>query len=146
MSDGRSRNTRKGRSASLHLPKRCDPTPVPPTLTNSPHLLSPYSMFRRKPVIMKTPSQEDDEWLRDMVPMNREQGTFDDTLSLSAASVQKQRETPSQESLSPSPSGSSFPRHNMYRSWSSPSTSTSSSSSSIITVANLQSPSDLTDG
>ncbi|KAG2349382.1 hypothetical protein BDR05DRAFT_1055082 [Suillus weaverae] len=138
MSDGRSRNTRKRRSASLHLPKRCDPTPVPPTLTNSPHLLSPYSVFRRKPVIMKTPSQEDDEWLRDMVPMNSEQGTFDDTLSLSAASLQKQRET-SQESLSPSPSGSSFPKHNMYRSWSSPSTS------SIITVANFQSPSDLTD-
>ncbi|KAG1877601.1 hypothetical protein DFJ58DRAFT_751938 [Suillus subalutaceus] len=78
MSNGRPRNTRKARSASLHLPRRCDPTPVPPSLTNSPHLSSPYSVFRRKPAILKTPSQEDDEWLRDMVPMDKEQGSFDE--------------------------------------------------------------------
>lgn len=147
MSDGRSRNTRKGRSVSLHLPKRCDHTPVPPSLTNSPHLSSPYSVFRRKPAIPKTPSQEDDEWLRDMVPMNREQGASDENLlsaSPPATSIQKQWEA-FQES-SPSSSGSSLqdratlsPRPNMHRSWSSP-------TPSIITVVNFQSPSDLTDG
>lgn len=150
MSDGRSRITRKGRSASLHLPKQCDPTPVPPSLTNSPHLSSPYSVFRRKPAFLKTPSQEDDEWLRDMVPMSREQGAFDENSSSASppsTSIQKQWEA-SQE-LSPSSSGSSFqgratlsPRPNMHRSWSSP----TPSNASIVPIVNLQSPSDLTEG
>ncbi|KAG1754251.1 hypothetical protein EDB19DRAFT_641414 [Suillus lakei] len=149
MSDVRSRNTRKGRSASLHLPKRCDPTPVPPSLTNSPHLSSPYSVFRRKSAILTTPSQEDDEWLRDMVPMTREQGTSDEKLlsaSPPATSVQKQWEI-SQMDSSPSSSGSSFqgratlsPRPSLHRSWSSP------SAPSNVPVANFQSPSDSTDG
>ncbi|KAG1800830.1 uncharacterized protein HD556DRAFT_1200781, partial [Suillus plorans] len=97
---------RKGRSVSLHLPKQCDPTPVPPSLTNSPHLSSPYSVFRRQPAFLKTPSQEDDEWLRDMVPMNSEQGAFEENL-LSASqpvtpvvvAVQKQWETSQEESF-----------------------------------------------
>lgn len=144
MSDGRSRNTRKGRSASLHLPKRCDSTPVPPSLTNSPHLSSPYSVFRRKPSFLKTPSQEDDEWLRDMVPMNREQGAFDENSSSASppsTSIQKQW-----DELSPSSSGSSFqgratlsPRPNMHRSWSSPTPSNPS-------IVNVQSSPDLTEG
>ncbi|KAG1891518.1 hypothetical protein F4604DRAFT_419631 [Suillus subluteus] len=135
MSNGRSRNTRKTRSASLHLPRRCDPTPVPPSLTNSPHLSSPYSVFRRKPAILKTPSQEDDEWLRDMVPMDKEQGSFDENLlsvSSSATSVQRQWESP-QES-SPSSSGSSFEgraRPIMHRSWSSPTTQSSALSPTL---------------
>jgi hypothetical protein len=127
MSNGRSQNTRKGRSASLHLPKRCDPTPVPPSLTNSPHLSSPYSMFRRKPAMLKTPSQEDDEWLRDMVPIDGEQGTLHENLSsASSLATQKQWEASQQESPASS-SGSSlegraalYPRPNMHRSWSSP--------------------------
>ncbi|KAG2112851.1 hypothetical protein DEU56DRAFT_842537 [Suillus clintonianus] len=126
MSDAPSRNTRKTRSVSLHIPKQCDPTPVPPSLANSPHLSSPYSVFRRKPAILTTPSQEDDEWLRDMVPLNREQDTFDEKLlsavSLPATSVQKQWES-SREDPSPSSSGGSLsPRPSLHRSWSTPST------------------------
>ncbi|KAG2146926.1 uncharacterized protein EDB93DRAFT_457114 [Suillus bovinus] len=147
MPDSFSQKMRKGRSVSLHLPKQSNPTPVPPSLTNSPHLSSPYSMFRQKPPLLKTPSQEDDEWLRDMVPMNSEQNTFDENLlsvSQPVTPVQKQWET-SQEG-SPSSSGSSsrgratlFPtRPNMHRSWSSPSTS----SPSIVPVP----PFDLTGG
>lgn len=132
MSDSSSPKMRKGRSVSLHLPKQCDPTPVPPSLTNSPHLSSPYSVFRRQPSFLKTPSQEDDEWLRDMVPMNSEQGAFEEHL-LSASqpvtpvvAVQKQWETSQEESFRGRATLS--PRPNMHRSWSSPSTSSTSSS------------------
>ncbi|KAG2077805.1 hypothetical protein BDR04DRAFT_1087387 [Suillus decipiens] len=126
MSDGHSQNTRKGRSLSLHLPKRSDPTPVPPSLTNSPHLSSPHSIFRQKLAMPKTPSQEDDEWLRDMVPMNSGQSTFDEILLRTSSQVQKKSQ---EESSGRSSSRSSFqghatlsPRPHMHRSWSSPTT------------------------
>ncbi|KAG2041975.1 hypothetical protein BDR03DRAFT_946082, partial [Suillus americanus] len=129
MSDGRSRNTRKGRSASLHLPKRCDPTPVPPSLTNSPHLSSPFSVFRRKQATVKTPSHEDDEWLRDMVPMDRGQGTFGENFLSASSPATSVQET--QQNTPPLSTGSSFegretlhPRPIMHRSWSSPSSNT----------------------
>lgn len=147
MSNGHSQNTRKGRSVSLHLPKRCDPTPVPPSLTNSPHLSSPRSVFRQKPAMPKTPSQEDDEWLRDMVPMNSGQSTFDEILLRSSSQVQNTLQEESLSSSGRSSSRSSFqgratlsPRPHMHRSWSSPTTRSNA------TVANFGSYSDSING
>ncbi|KAG0705177.1 hypothetical protein DFH29DRAFT_303458 [Suillus ampliporus] len=129
MSDVPSRNTRKGRSLSLHLPKRCDPTPVPPSLANSPHLSSPHSVFRRKSILLKTPSQEDDEWLRDMVPMRGEKHTFDEKVSSGSSAVTSMQKWETSQDNSASSSGSSLqsrsmlsPRPSIHRSWSSPST------------------------
>ncbi|KAG1756279.1 uncharacterized protein EDB91DRAFT_1091642 [Suillus paluster] len=123
MPEGPSRNTRKGRSVSLHIPKQCDPTPVPPSLADSPHLSSPFSVFRRKSTLLKSPSREDDEWLRDMVPLGRE------NIKRSGSSAVTSAQT-SQDSTPPSSSEQSratlSPRSSMYpsRSWSSPSTPT----------------------
>jgi hypothetical protein len=128
--DSPSRNTRKGRSSSLHLPKRSDPTPIPPSLANSPHLLSPYSIFRRKSAVLKTPSKEHDEWLRDMVPLDWDKGTFGETLSImSSATISVPTSDTSQDNSPSSSEGSSFQslqitskRHHIHRPWSSPST------------------------
>ncbi|KAF7970749.1 hypothetical protein HWV62_1526 [Athelia sp. TMB] len=46
------------------------PIPVPPSLAHSPHLTSPHSIFRRvisNPIL---PTQEDEEWLRDTIPLS----------------------------------------------------------------------------
>jgi len=60
-----------GQGNSLRLPKKPVDIPVPPSLTESPYLTSPHSIFRRAvsnpPVV---PSQEDEEWLRDTVPLS----------------------------------------------------------------------------
>lgn len=127
MSD---RKTRRGRSASLHLPKRSDPTPIPPSLANSPHLLSPYSIFRRKSVVPKSPSKEHDEWLGDMVPLGWEKGIHAEQVSSrSAAAISVPVSDASQGNSPSSSTGSSLQsvdvasqRHHVHRPWSSPST------------------------
>ncbi|KAH7930848.1 hypothetical protein BV22DRAFT_1028015 [Leucogyrophana mollusca] len=60
---------RKSRSVSLYLPRRPDSIPIPPSLVNSPHLLNPESIFRKKIRFPKSPLREDDEWLRDLIPL-----------------------------------------------------------------------------
>ncbi|OJA10409.1 hypothetical protein AZE42_03552 [Rhizopogon vesiculosus] len=130
MSDISSRKTRKGRSSSLHLPKQCDPIPIPPSLANSPHLLSPYSIFRRKSAVLKTPSKEHDEWLRDMVPLDWDKGTFGKQLSSmtsAAISVPTSETSPDHSPSSSSESSTqsltmTSQRHHIHRPWSSPST------------------------
>jgi hypothetical protein len=54
--------------------KRQPPThpmhvPIPPSLIQSPYLLSPESIFRRSASSPCLPSKEDEEWLRDTVPL-----------------------------------------------------------------------------
>ncbi|KAF8841190.1 hypothetical protein BDN67DRAFT_967533 [Paxillus ammoniavirescens] len=60
----------KRRSLSLNYSRHPDAVPMPPTLANSPHL-SPNSIFWRKSSVPQYPSRLDDEWLRDMVPLDR---------------------------------------------------------------------------
>lgn len=71
----------KKRSPLLARPRHPDATPIPPTLVNSPHLSSPHSVFRRESSLRKWPSQEDDEWLRDMVPSDRSSASDGDSKS-----------------------------------------------------------------
>ncbi|KIK79392.1 hypothetical protein PAXRUDRAFT_281613 [Paxillus rubicundulus Ve08.2h10] len=61
----------KRRSLSLHYSRNLNAVPIPPTLANSPHLSSPNSIFWQKSSAPKCPSQLDDEWLGDMVPLDR---------------------------------------------------------------------------
>ncbi|KAF8837359.1 hypothetical protein BDN67DRAFT_206231 [Paxillus ammoniavirescens] len=61
----------KRRSLSLNYSKQLDAVPIPPTLVNSPHLSSPNSIFCRKSSVPKCSSRLDDEWLGDMVPIDR---------------------------------------------------------------------------
>lgn len=65
-----------GRQRSLRLPKKPVDAPIPPSLTSSKYLTSPHSIFRRTLSDPHIPSQEDEEWLRDTVPLSRE-GTDD---------------------------------------------------------------------
>ncbi|KAF8136286.1 hypothetical protein EV363DRAFT_1120973, partial [Boletus edulis] len=71
----------KKRSSLLTYRRRPDATPIPPTLVNSPYLASSNSIFQRKHSTLKWPSQEDDEWLRDMVPVGRPLGLDVDSKS-----------------------------------------------------------------
>ncbi|KAF8559507.1 hypothetical protein OG21DRAFT_1492832 [Imleria badia] len=64
-------NRSQKRSSILTCHRRPDATPIPPTLVNSPYLSSPNSVFRRKIPLPRWPSQQDDVWLGDMVPMDR---------------------------------------------------------------------------
>ncbi|KIK59654.1 hypothetical protein GYMLUDRAFT_650206 [Collybiopsis luxurians FD-317 M1] len=43
--------------------------PVPPSLLQSPYLNSPLSPFQRSASLPCTPSQEDEQWLRDTIPL-----------------------------------------------------------------------------
>ncbi|KAF9228005.1 hypothetical protein BS17DRAFT_813867 [Gyrodon lividus] len=61
----------KRRSLSLNYSRHLDAVPIPPTLVNSPHLSSPNSILWRKSSVVKCPSRLDDEWLGDMVPIDR---------------------------------------------------------------------------
>lgn len=76
-----SQNRSTKRSSLLTCPRRPDATPIPPTLVNSPYLSSLNSAFRRKTPLPRWPSQQDDEWLRDMVPADRSLGSDVDTKS-----------------------------------------------------------------
>ncbi|KAG6335875.1 hypothetical protein ID866_3212 [Astraeus odoratus] len=66
---------------ALHASRHTGALPVPPTLVNSPHLLSPNSVFCKKSSIRRWPSRADDEWLRDMVPIGAEHSDDDDAAS-----------------------------------------------------------------
>ncbi|KAG6376083.1 ubiquitin-conjugating enzyme/RWD-like protein [Boletus reticuloceps] len=94
----------KKRSSLLTYRRRPDATPIPPTLLNSPYLASPNSIFQRKNSVLKWPSQEDDEWLRDMVPMGRHLGLDVDSKSESSNDT-----TPSPTSSDSSFTSSLFP-------------------------------------
>ena len=74
-------NRTKKRSSFFTCSRRPDATPIPPTLVNSPYLSSPNSVFRRKTSVLRWPSQANDEWLRDMVPMDRSSASDADTKS-----------------------------------------------------------------
>ncbi|KAI9566500.1 hypothetical protein HD554DRAFT_1119801 [Boletus coccyginus] len=74
-------NRTKKRSSFLTCSRRRDTPPIPPTLVNSPYLSSPDSVFRRKTSVLKWPSQAKDEWLRDMVPIDRSSPSDADTKS-----------------------------------------------------------------
>ncbi|KAK7043680.1 hypothetical protein VNI00_008291 [Paramarasmius palmivorus] len=43
--------------------------PVPPSLLHSPLLTSPHSIFQRPLSLPSTPTEEDETWLRDTVPL-----------------------------------------------------------------------------
>ncbi|KAH0830504.1 hypothetical protein J3R83DRAFT_1955 [Lanmaoa asiatica] len=73
--------TGKKRSSLLTCPRHPDAAPIPPTLVNSHYLSSPNSVFRRESSMLRWPSQEDDEWLRDMVPVDRSLVSDADTKS-----------------------------------------------------------------
>lgn len=74
-------NRTKKRSSFLTCPRHPDTIPVPPSLVNSPYLSSPNSVFRRKSSVLRWPSQEENEWLRDMVPIDRSLVSDADTKS-----------------------------------------------------------------
>ena len=69
-----------GRSHSLRLPNKPVDIPVPPSLAESPYLTSPNSIFRRALSNPPVPSQEDEEWLRDTVPLSWERQDVQATL------------------------------------------------------------------
>ncbi|KZP20827.1 hypothetical protein FIBSPDRAFT_861269 [Athelia psychrophila] len=65
------------RSRSLRETLRQKPAaciPVPPSLAHSPHLTSPHSVFRRAISNPILPTQEDEEWLRDTIPLSVSDG------------------------------------------------------------------------
>ncbi|ESK92991.1 hypothetical protein Moror_8894 [Moniliophthora roreri MCA 2997] len=43
--------------------------PIPPSLLQSPFLTSPHSIFQRPLSLPSTPTEEDETWLRDTVPI-----------------------------------------------------------------------------
>lgn len=103
-------NQAKKRSSLFARRMRPDATPIPPTLLNSPYLSSPNSVFRRKTSVLKWPSQEEDEWLRDMVPANRSSASDSDAKSLGSNDL-----TPSPTTSDSSYGCSLFPPSPMLR-------------------------------
>jgi len=62
-----------GRTKSLRIPHNLVDPPIPPSLLAKPsYLTSPRSIFRRTLSSPRLPSQEDEEWLRDTVPLSWE--------------------------------------------------------------------------
>ncbi|TFK42906.1 hypothetical protein BDQ12DRAFT_298658 [Crucibulum laeve] len=57
------------RRKSLRLPSQPPPIPIPPSLLQSPYLNSPQSIFKRDLSAPRMPSQEDEQWLQDTIPM-----------------------------------------------------------------------------
>ncbi|KAI6028331.1 hypothetical protein F5J12DRAFT_374184 [Pisolithus orientalis] len=65
--------SRRSLSYSLGCARKLvDAAPTPPSLVNSHYLSSPNSIFCRKSSVRRWPSRQDDEWLRDMVPVDRD--------------------------------------------------------------------------
>ncbi|KAF8892614.1 hypothetical protein BD779DRAFT_1670291 [Infundibulicybe gibba] len=60
------------RSHSLCLPNQPLHIPIPPSLLKSPYLNSPESIFQRIVSTPRFPSEEDEQWLQDTVPLPRE--------------------------------------------------------------------------
>jgi len=70
-----------GRAKSLRIPRRPVEPPVPPSLlAKASYLTSPHSIFRRALSTPHLPSQEDEEWLRDTVPLSWERRDVNITL------------------------------------------------------------------
>jgi len=62
-----------GRSKSLRIPRKPIEPPVPPSLlAKASYLASPHSIFCQTLSSPWLPSQEDEEWLRDTVPLSWE--------------------------------------------------------------------------
>jgi len=61
-----------GRAGSLRLTSRPVHIPIPPSLVQSPYLLSPESVFRRVNSASRHLSHEDEEWLQDTIPLSLE--------------------------------------------------------------------------
>ncbi|KAJ3760910.1 hypothetical protein EV361DRAFT_370675 [Lentinula raphanica] len=58
------------RSSSLRLCKtKAAVVPIPPSLLQSPHLSSPMSPFQKASSTSTVPSPEDEQWLRDTIPL-----------------------------------------------------------------------------
>jgi len=60
-----------GRAGSLRLTNRPIHIPIPPSLVQSPYLLSPQSVFPHAGST-SLPSSEDEEWLQDTIPLSLE--------------------------------------------------------------------------
>jgi hypothetical protein len=70
-----------GRPKSLRIPRRPVEPPIPPSLlAKASYLTSPHSIFRRALSTPHLPSQEDEEWLRDTVPLSWERRDINITL------------------------------------------------------------------
>ncbi|KAI0315530.1 hypothetical protein OF83DRAFT_1022117, partial [Amylostereum chailletii] len=48
--------------------------PVPPSLAHNPLFQSPESIFRRTHIPIRTPTQHDEDWLGDTVPLSSRPG------------------------------------------------------------------------
>lgn len=69
------------RARSLLITRRPMEPPIPPTLlAKASYLTSPHSIFRRALSTPHLPSQEDEEWLRDTVPLSWERRDVNITL------------------------------------------------------------------
>jgi len=58
------------RRRSLRLPSRPVDIPIPPSLLQSPYLNSPESIFQRNLPSPRQPSEEDEQWLQDTIPLS----------------------------------------------------------------------------
>lgn len=75
--------SRRSLSHSLGCARKLvDSVPTPPSLVNSHYLSSPNSIFFRKSSIRRWPSRENDEWLRDMVPVDSDITKSEETDSM----------------------------------------------------------------
>ncbi|KAF5386759.1 hypothetical protein D9615_001818 [Tricholomella constricta] len=61
---------RFSRRKSLQLPPQPLDIPIPPSLLQSPYLNSPESIFQRTLSAPHKPSEEDEQWLQDTVPLS----------------------------------------------------------------------------
>ncbi|KAF8633701.1 hypothetical protein AX17_004359 [Amanita inopinata Kibby_2008] len=68
--------------SSLKLPTRATHIPIPPSLLTSPYLNSPESIFQRD-ISTPLPSEEDEQWLQDTVPLSASDDTIDSPTSFS---------------------------------------------------------------
>ncbi|KAK7466902.1 hypothetical protein VKT23_003966 [Stygiomarasmius scandens] len=66
-----------GRQSSLKLTKANVHIPIPPSLLQSPHL-NPESIFQKVASAPSTPSEADERWLQDTVPLTWTKNTDGD--------------------------------------------------------------------
>jgi len=68
--DGRSHSKKRSNNRqSLQLPPQRLDGPIPPSLLQSHYLNSPESIFQRSVSASHIPSEEDEQWLQDTVPL-----------------------------------------------------------------------------
>lgn len=70
----RSSSSKHHRRQSLRIPEQALNIPIPPTLLQSPHLISPQSIFQRAVTAPRHPNAEDEQWLQDTVPLSPDGG------------------------------------------------------------------------